>query len=95
MLRTANQNALIEMQPDYNEYEEITDEKMLEAWLENFVKNNDLGYDEVELSFVQIETDPPLFLVTAKAKHGNYFIAKKEAVVTFYSGTTIISDNHN
>ena len=91
-IRTANQNALLQVQNDYNEYKELTENAMLEAWLENFVKQNNLDFNDIELGFVQIETDPPLFLVTVEGAHGDYRVINKQALVSYVNGTMIISE---
>ena len=91
-IRTANQNALLQLKDEYDEYKELTENGMLEAWLENFVKQNNLNFDDIELGFVQLETDPPLFLVTIEGGHGEYGTIKQSALVSYINGAMIISN---
>lgn len=93
--RAANQNALYEVQGEFDNYEEITTAEMLEKWLINFCNNNSLHYDDIELSFIQIETDPvPLFLVYVEGYKDSYFIFKnKDAKALLVSGAMILPDS--
>lgn len=90
-VRASNQDSLLDLQKHYDEYEELNTAVMLEEWLVNFVDNNNLSWDEIEIGFVQIETDPPLYLVNIEGYLDSYAIVNKDAFVSFYSGTTILS----
>ena len=99
--RAANQNSLYELQDKYDTYEEITTSEMLEKWLINFCNNNSLNFDKINVSFVQIETDPvPLYLVNIEGQKGAYAIIKnKDAIAEFYNGAMLIEkeegENHD
>ena len=90
-VRSANQDALYDLQDDYNNRRVLTTEKMLEAWLIDFAKSAGLPYKELVINFVQIETDPPLYLVYVEGYKENYVIISGEAYAAYHSGATIIT----
>ena len=90
-VRSANQNALIELQDEYNNLERLTTPQMLESWLYSFALSEDLSYDELVINFVQIETEPPLYLVYAQGNKEKYAVLTGDAYAAYYSGTTIIT----
>lgn len=93
-VRAANQDALLDLQENYNNYEELNTAAMVERWLANFVNNEDLTWKEIQINFVQIETDPPAYLMQVKGtKKTGYAIVKKDAYINFHSGSTIITDD--
>lgn len=94
-IRASNQNALIEIQDEYNEYKEIPTAQMLTEWITTYCNNSNVKYKDIELNFVQMETDPPTFLVSIEGDVGHYAIVPKQALVSYYSGATIVSDESN
>lgn len=48
-IRSANQNALLDLQDKYNDYEELNTPAMVEEWLVNFVNNNNINWEDVEI----------------------------------------------
>ena len=91
-VRSANQNGLKEYLNDYNQYELFTTAEMLEKWIVNFVNANSLNYKELNIGFVKLETDPPLYLVTIEGYKDQYAVLTKDAYVRYTSGTLIVSD---
>lgn len=93
--RAANQNALYELQDQYDNYQEITTAEMLERWLINFCDNNSLHFDDIEISFVQIETEPiPLYLVYIEGYKDSYIMFRSnESLGRFYNGAMILPDS--
>lgn len=89
-VRDANQSALYTVQEDYNQRKVLTTPQMMEAWLTSFLTDRDLRYEDITLNFVQIETDPPLFLVSVEGYRDDYMILTKDAVTGYYSGSTIL-----
>ena len=90
--RSANQGSLLDLQEKYNNNETLTTVEMLNAWLINFIDTHGLAYEKVRLGFVQIEADPPLYLVTVEGYEEDYAILGQEAYVRYTSGAMIISD---
>ena len=90
-VRAANQNALIEMQEGYNQRDVITTPMMLDLWLCDFAKSADLEYEDLEINFVQIETEPPLYLVYVEGYKENYAVFAGDANASYFSGATIIT----
>ena len=62
-LRSANQNALLDIKDDYESRDEITEARMIQEWLVNFLDNNNLNYRDVTLKFTYLSTDPPTYTV--------------------------------
>jgi len=91
-VRAANQNSLLSLQQDYEKGKSLTTPQMLEEWISQFVTQNSLNYNSITLGFVQLETDPPLYLVTAEGKKNNYTIIQDQAYVRYTSGTLLIHD---
>ena len=89
--RLATQGSLLDLQEKYNNNEELTSVEMLNAWLTNFVNAHGITYEKLKLGFVQIETDPPLYLVTVEGYKDEYALLSGEAYVRYTSGATIIS----
>ena len=89
--RLATQGSLLDLQEKYNNNEELTSVEMLNAWLTNFVNAHGITYEKIKLGFVQIETDPPLYLVTVEGYKDEYALLSGEAYVRYTSGATIIS----
>lgn len=98
-VRAANQNALLDLQDKYDEYDELNTPAMVEEWLANFLSKNNIAWKEITINFVQIETDPPAYLMSVEGhKQSGYAIIKggaanDNAIVKFSSGATIISDD--
>ena len=93
--RLATQGSLLDLQEKYNNNEELTSVEMLNAWLTNFVNAHGITYEKLKLGFVQIETDPPLYLVTVEGYKDEYALLSGEAYVRYTSGATIISKEEN
>ena len=89
--RLATQGSLLDLQEKYNNNEELTSVEMLNAWLTNFVNAHGITYEKLKLGFVQIETDPPLYLVTVEGYKDEYALLSGEAYVRYISGATIIT----
>ena len=89
--RLATQGSLRDLQEKYNNNEELSSVEMLNTWLTNFVNAHGITYEKLKLGFVQIETDPPLYLVTVEGYEDEYAILSGEAYVRYTSGATIIS----
>lgn len=89
--RLATQGSLLDLQEKYNNNEELTSVEMLNAWLTNFVNAHGITYEKLKLGFVQIETDPPLYLVTVEGYKDEYALLSGEAYVRYTSGATIIT----
>lgn len=89
--RLATQGSLRDLQEKYNNNEELTTVEMLNAWITNFVNAHGITYEKLKLGFVQIETDPPLYLVTIEGYEDEYAILSGDAYVRYTSGATIIS----
>lgn len=89
--RLATQGSLLDLQEKYNNNEELTSVEMLNAWLINFVNAHGITYEKLKLGFVQIETDPPLYLVTVEGYKDEYALLSGEAYVRYTSGATIIT----
>ena len=89
--RLATQGSLLDLQEKYNNNEELTSVEMLNAWLTNFVNAHGMTYEKLKLGFVQIETDPPLYLVTVEGYKDEYALLSGEAYVRYTSGATIIT----
>ena len=89
--RLATQGSLLDLQEKYNNNEELTSVEMLNAWLTNFVNAHGISYEKLKLGFVQIETDPPLYLVTVEGYKDEYALLSGEAYVRYTSGATIIT----
>lgn len=89
--RLATQGSLRDLQEKYNNNEELTSVEMLNTWLTNFVNAHGITYEKLKLGFVQIETDPPLYLVTVEGYKDDYALLSGEAYVKYTSGATIIS----
>ena len=89
--RLATQGSLLDLQEKYNSNEELTSVEMLNAWLTNFVNAHGITYEKLKLGFVQIETDPPLYLVTVEGYKDEYALLSGEAYVRYTSGATIIT----
>lgn len=90
-VRAANQNALLNIQEDYNDLKELGNATLLEEWIISYCNNNDVNYEDIEINFVQIKNDPPTFLVSVNNDAGSYAIIPQEAMVKFYSGSTVVS----
>jgi len=90
-IRSANQNALYDVQDDYNNQEVLTTPMMLEAWLIDFAGSEDLKYKDLVINFVQLETEPPLYLVYVKGYKDKYAVISEDAYAAYYSSTTIIT----
>lgn len=91
--RAANQNALLDLQENYDNYEELNSPAMIERWLTNFLKNENISWKDVEIGFIQMENDPPTYLMEIKGhKKTAYAVVRKDAYVEFTSGTTLITD---
>ena len=84
--RLATQGSLLDLQEKYNNNEELTSVEMLNAWLTNFVNAHGITYEKLKLGFVQIETDPPLYLVTVEGYKDEYALLSGEAYVRYTSG---------
>ena len=93
--RLATQGSLLDLQEKYNNNEELTSVEMLNAWLTNFVNAHGITYEKLKLGFVQIETDPPLYLVTVEGYKDEYALLSGEAYVRYTSGAMIISKEEN
>ena len=94
--RAANQNALLDLQENYDNYEELNTPAMVERWLVNFLKNENIPWKDIDISFIQIENDPPTYLLEVKGHNkSKYAIVGKEAYVEFSSGTTLITDDRD
>lgn len=89
--RLATQGSLKDLQEKYNNNEEISSVEMLNIWLTNFVNAHGITYEKLKLGFVQIETDPPLYLVTIEGYENEYAILSGDAYARYTSGATIIS----
>ena len=89
--RLATQGSLLDLQEKYNNNEELTSVEMLNAWLTNFVNAHGITYEKLKLGFVQIETDPPLYLVTVEGYKDEYALLSGDAYVRYTSGATIIT----
>ena len=89
--RLATQGSLRDLQEKYNDNEELSSVEMLNTWLTNFVNAHGITYEKLKLGFVQIETDPPLYLVTVEGYKDEYALLSGEAYVKYTSGATIIS----
>ena len=95
-VRSANQNALLELEAKYQEGEELTTIEMLEEWLSEFAQNNDLSYSELKINFVQMETEPPVYLVYIEGHKDQYKVlgsGTMDAFVKYHSGSTLITDD--
>lgn len=90
-VRATNQNALFALQDDYNNLRQLTTPRMLEEWLIAFAKNRDLSYTDLVVNFVQIENEPPLYLVYVEGYKEQYAILSEEAYAAYYSGSTLIT----
>jgi len=90
-VRAANQNSLISLESKYGNREILTTCQMIETWLCEFASDRDLNYKEVEIDFVQVETEPPLYLVNVKGFVDKYAIVSEDAYAEYFSGATIIS----
>ena len=90
-VRSANQNALIEMEEDYKTGVTLTTPQMLETWLAEFSQTHDMSFDELKINFVQMETDPPLYLVYVEGYKGQYVMFSGDARAVYYNGSTIIT----
>lgn len=91
--RSANQGSLLDLQEKYNNNETLSTVEMLNAWLVNFINTHGLAYENVRLGFVQMESDPPLYLVTIEGYEDDYAILTKDAYVRYTSGAMIITDD--
>lgn len=90
-IRASNQNALLDLEDKYNDYEELNTPAMLEQWLVNFINNNNIKWEDIEIEFIQLETDPPLYLVGIEGYKESYTIVNKRTYIRFHNGSTIIS----
>ena len=90
-VRAANQNALIALEQDYKNSISLTTAGMIESWLAEFALNNALDYETLRISFVQVETEPPLYLMYVEGFKDEYVVVSGDAYAAFYSGTTIIT----
>jgi len=90
-VRAANQNALLEMEEAYESREILTTTRMIETWLSEFASSEDLRYEEIKLNFIQMETDPPLYLVYAEGFNDRYVMISADAYASYFSGATIIT----
>lgn len=91
--RSANQGSLLDLQEKYNNNETLSTVEMLNAWLINFVDTHGLAYENVRLGFIQIESDPPLYLVKVEGFEEDYAILSRDAYVKYVSGAMIITDD--
>ena len=89
--RLATQGSLRDLQEKYNNNEELSSVEMLNTWLTNFVNAHGIAYEKLKLGFVQVETDPPLYLVTVEGYEDEYAYLSGEAYARYTSGATIIS----
>ena len=89
--RSSSQGSLYEIQDKYNNREEITTVEMLDNWIINFINTHGVDYEQVNLLFHQIETDPPTYLVTVEGYVDEYAILSGEAYFEYTSGTSLIS----
>lgn len=91
-VRSANQNSLEIIQDQYDHYEEITSAQMMEEWLRSFSNNLSSGFNEIKLNFIQVQEEPPIFLVYVEGEEGRYAILRDEALVEHYSGALIVQN---
>lgn len=91
-VRSANQNSLEIIQDQYDHYEEITSAQMMEEWLRSFSNNLSSGFNEIKLNFIQVQEEPPIFLVYVEGEEGRYAILKDKALVEHYSGALIVQN---
>ena len=89
-LRAANQNGLIALKKDAKEQNVITEGRMLKEWLMAFLSNNSLDFEDIEVVFHTLNTDPPLYVVSVRGYQGAYAIISKEAYFEVTSAATII-----
>lgn len=88
-VRDANQSALYTIQDEYEERKVITTPQMMEAWLMSYITDEDLRYENITLNFVQMETEPPLYLVYIEGRRDEYIIVSSDAYDKYISGATI------
>lgn len=91
-LRASNQNSLLDLNENYSKFKQLNTPAMLEQWLVNFINNNNIKWQDVELEFIQIETDPPLYLVGIQGYVGHYAVISKDTFIQYHSGSMIITE---
>jgi len=93
-VRIANQNALLDVQEEYNTHQELTQARLIEEWIVNFLNNTGIEYSEVKLKFSYLSTEPPIFTVEIEghAEAGYVMFNGVDAEVKYYSSSTIITD---
>lgn len=91
-VRSANQNSLEIIQDQYDHYEEITSAQMMEEWMRSFSNNLSSDFSEIKLNFIQVQEEPPVFLVYVEGQEGQYAILKDRALVEHYSGALIVQN---
>lgn len=90
-VRAANQEALYTLEENYDNRQILTSAQMIETWLMEFASSKDLNYKEIQINFLQLETEPPLYLVYAKGFNDKYVIVSSDAYAEYFSGATIIT----
>ena len=92
-LRSANQNALLDIKEDYESRDEITEARMIQEWLVNFLDNNNLNYRDVTLKFTYLSTDPPTYTVEVEgySEHAYIKVTGKEAKIKYINAATILT----
>ena len=92
-LRSANQNALLDIKDDYESRDEITEARMIQEWLVNFLDNNNLNYRDVTLKFTYLSTDPPTYTVEVEgySEHAYIKVTGKEAKIKYIHAATILT----
>ena len=92
-IRAANQNGLLELQENYDNFEVLDSAMMLNEWLVSFISNNSLDFQDVTIGFVEIESEPPFYVVRFEGYYDDYAIISKEAYVEYTNAAMIVSDN--
>lgn len=92
-IRAANQNGLEVIKREYEEYEEITSAQMMEEWLRSFTDNTNIDFNELKLNFIEVQSEPPVFLVSVEGQQGRYVVIRDEALARHYSGALIVQED--
>ena len=90
--RAAVQNGLFDIQNKYENFEIITEEEMLENWINNFLNNSTTPYDELDIRFLEINTEPAFYLVYVEGYLDEGALIDHKTYVEYLSGAMIIEE---
>lgn len=89
-IRSANQNALYDVQNDYEGGKTLSSPEMIETWLSEFAQDMDMNFEDLVVNFIQLEGEPPVYLMYVEGYKDKYAIINKDVYISYINGSTII-----